>query len=180
MAEIADMVGVRGPSMYYHFQDKAEILHSLADIILDEALSGTRKWGHDEELPVARRLYLLIYALVYRLRVSPYELNCMFDPAFHGEEFKDVNEKLQAWQSDLSVLVEEGMADGSFWQQDSQLASLAIRCLIESAIRQLGGHDRLSPEQSAAYVAEFAIRGLLLKPVKLKTVLAAVDHETIG
>jgi TetR/AcrR family transcriptional regulator len=177
MAEIADTVGVRGPSMYYHFRDKAEILRALAAIILDEAITGSHKWRREGGVTVPHRLYRLIYDLVYRLRVSPYELNCMFDPSFHSDEFKDVNVKLQEWQRDLRKLVELGVKEGSFWDQDSKLATLAIRGLIESAIRQLGGHNKLSPQESAAYVAEFAIRGLLSGEVSLDSVLAEVNEE---
>src|SRR5258706_11288523 len=38
MAEIADVVGIRGPSLYYHFADKADLLRALTDIGLGETL----------------------------------------------------------------------------------------------------------------------------------------------
>ena len=87
MAEIADSVGIRSPSLYYHFSDKSDILRALANIILDEAVSDSHKLLKSKSEPIVKRVQDLVSGLVYRLRTSPYELNCMFDPAYHGESF---------------------------------------------------------------------------------------------
>ena len=71
----------------YHFSDKSDILRALANIILDEAVSDSHKLLKSKSEPIVKRVQDLVSGLVYRLRTSPYELNCMFDPAYHGESF---------------------------------------------------------------------------------------------
>jgi AcrR family transcriptional regulator len=163
MAEIADVVGIRSPSLYYHFKDKPDILGAITDIILDEAISDSQKLLKSRDEPVVRKLYRLVRELVYRLRSSPYELNCMFDPAFHGDEFHKVNRKLFAWMGDMEQLIRQGIEGGAFTPQNLKVASYTVRGLIESAIRQLGGYpeSKMTPRQYADYVATFAIKGLL-------------------
>lgn len=172
MAEIADAVGIRSPSMYYHFRDKSEILKTLANFSLDSALADTRKLLKDKGVPVAKRLYSLIHEQVYRLRVSPYELNCLFDPAFHTPEFASINKRLQVWLHDTEALIRQGIEDGSFSPQDPTVATWTLRGLAESSIRQVGGYTKMSAEETATYVATFALKGLLVDAKKLKSVTA--------
>lgn len=168
MAEIADAVGIRSPSMYYHFSDKAEILRALANICLDEALSDTQKLLNNRSEPIPKRLYSLVHEQVYRLCDSPYELNCMFDPAFHTPEFAVVDKRLKAWLGNLEALIRQGIDDGFFSQQNTKVATYTVRGLVESAIRQMGGFSKMSSMDTADYVATFAIKGLLIDPKHLK------------
>lgn len=172
MAEIADEVGIRSPSMYYHFNDKSEILMALANIALDGALADSRKLlkSTDESLP--KRLYSLVHEQVYRLCVSPYELNCMFDPAFHTPEFAVINKRLQAWLGDMEALIRQGVDEGYFSPQNTKVAAYTVRGLVESAIRQLGGFSKMSATDSADYVAKFALKGLLSDPRHLKEIVS--------
>lgn len=171
MADIADVVGIRSPSLYYHFSDKAEILGALANICLDEALADTQKLLKNKSDSIPKRLYSLVHEQVYRLCVSPYELNCMFDPAFHGPEFSVVNKRLQAWLGDMEVLIRQGIEEGSFSPQNSKVATYTVRGLVESAIRKLGGFSKMPAMETSDYVATFALKGLLADPKFLKGIV---------
>jgi AcrR family transcriptional regulator len=160
MAEIADSVGIRSPSLYYHFSDKASILLALADIILDEAISDSHKLLENKKDPINKRVHDLVSGLVYRLRTSPYELNCMFDPAFHGDEFRAVNKKLHAWTGDLESLIRQGVDTKVFAPQNPKVATHTVRGLVESAIRHPGGYPLMAPAKMSEYVAAFAVKGL--------------------
>ena len=170
MAEIADAVGIRGPSLYYHFSDKADVLRALAGIGLDDTLRDSQKLRTDTTYSVPHRLYLLVHDLVFRLRSSPYELNCLFDPAFRDKEFNDVNLRLRAWLTDVEAIVREGIDNGDFVPGDSKIATRTIRGLVESAIREFGGNKPDSPKQSADYAANFVLRALLQDQSKLQEI----------
>lgn len=171
MAEIADAVGIRSPSMYYHFSDKAEILRAIANICLDEALADTQKLLKSKSESIPKRLYSLVHEQVYRLCISPYELNCMFDPAFHTEEFAVIDKRLKAWLGDMETLIRQGIDEAYFSPQNTKVATYTVRGLVESAIRQLGGFSKMSSMDTADYVATFALKGLLADPKFLKEII---------
>lgn len=161
MADIADMVGVRSPSLYYHFSDKSDVLRAIADVIMDDALSDSHKLVRSKSDTTTKRLHDLVGGIVYRLRTSPYELNCMFDPVFLTEEFRDVSKKIHSWAVDLESLIRQGVSEGCFAPQNSKMAMHTVRGLVQSAIRHPGGIPKLSPKEIADYFATFAVKGLL-------------------
>lgn len=171
MAEIADAVGIRSPSMYYHFTDKAEILTALANVALDGAQADSQKQLKNKSESIPKRLFSLVHEMVYRMCVSPYELNCLFDPAFHGEEFAATNKRIQAWLGDTETLIKLGIEDGSFSPQNSKVAAYTVRGLVESSIREMGGFSKMSADDTADYVATFAVKGLISDPKLLKGIV---------
>jgi len=177
MAEIADEVGIRGPSLYYHFSDKADVLKALADVGLDDTLRESQSLRKDTSHSVPGRLYHLVHELVFRLRSSPYELNCLFDPAFHTKQFSDVNKRLRIWLKDVETIVHEGIDSGDFVAEDAKIAASTIRGLVESAIREIGVYKLFGPQQLADYVANFALRALLCDPARLKKIQLEMDRK---
>ena len=152
MAEIADVIGIRGPSLYYHFSDKADVLRALASVGLDETLRDSETLLRDVSHSVPSRLYRLVHELVLRLRSSPYELNCLFDPAFHTKQFSDVNKRLRFWLKDVEGIVHEGISSGDFVADNAKIAAYTIRGLVESAIREIGDYKIFSPQQLVMYI----------------------------
>jgi AcrR family transcriptional regulator len=171
MAQIADMVGIRSPSLYYHFTDKAHILEAIADMTLEKALEDSKRLLGRTEEPPTKRLYLLVHDLVFQLCESEYEMNCMFDPAFHGPEFDQVNGKLIAWLKDMETLIRQGIDRGEFEKQNTKVAAASVRGLLESGIRKHGGYSKLSSIEAADYVARFAMKGLIAPGRDLDTLL---------
>jgi AcrR family transcriptional regulator len=183
MAEIADAVGIRGPSLYYHFSDKADVLKALAGVGLSLASEGlqdprrsTAPQRPDKPHSVASRLYQLVHEVVFQLRSSPYELNCLFDPAFHTKEFSDVNKRLRTWMKDVEAIIRSGIADGDFVADDARIATYTVRGLVESAIRELGGYKSFTAAQISDYVANFTLRALLRDQSRLGTIRAELGY----
>lgn len=161
MADIADAVGVRSPSLYYHFANKAEILEAIADLPMDVALAGSEEMLSATDLSPPVRFYLLVRNIVYYLCQSEYELNCMFDAAFNDERFETFNKKLIVWLKNIEKLINIGVAENAFSQQDARVSTYIVRGLMEAAIRVRGGYSHISSKDTAENVARFAVKGLL-------------------
>ncbi len=171
MAQIADASGIRSPSLYYHFVDKADILKAIADLTLGSALSESATLLRKAEQSPAQRLFALVYDMVFRLHESDYQLYCMFDPVFHSKEFRSVNGKLIAWLKDMESLIQEGIDKGEIERQNTKSAAAAVQGLIETGIRQHGVYSKLSAEAVARYVASFALKGLVSKDSDIAALL---------
>lgn len=165
MADVADAAGIRSPSLYYHFADKAEIIKDLANIALEIAFDVNRSVELYKDRPVPDRLFYLVKHLVLDLYRADYDLYCMFDPVFYQEDFDDLNVKLRAWLGQLASLIAEGSADGSLAEHDPKVATRTVRGVVQSALRSSGGYSSLTHEQAAHHVATFAVRGLLPGPI---------------
>ena len=168
MRDIADRVGVRAPSLYYHFRDKDEIFEALVAYGVDDPRLEAERLATDEG-PVATRLYRLMWDLAHRLCSAPYDLTCLMDPHVRAPRYRALNRKQSAWRKDVEKLVADGVANGEFVQTDPTLALVALSGLLTSTISRFHGQRRetLSASDTAAYVARFALRGLLREPSEI-------------
>lgn len=175
MAEIADEVGVRGPTLYYHYREKPDLLRELADIGLSSTTKIAAKLREEQSLSPAARLHLLIQIQVEDLRSSKYELNCLFDPAFHDKEFSDIYIKLTAWMKTLEGQILEGVKSGQIDIEDTELAAYTVRGMIALSVRELAKFRHLSPKQMGLYIANFALTAIIKNESTLKSI-----HKELG
>ena len=69
--DIAQLVGVRAPSLYYHFRDKDDIFDALVAYGVENPLAHAERLALDGG-PAAERLYRLMWDLACRLCSAPY------------------------------------------------------------------------------------------------------------
>ena len=177
MAEIADEVGIRSPSLYYHFREKADILRALADIGLGSTMRAADTVRVESSLSPAARLHLLIQIQVVELRSSEYVLNCLFDPVFHDKEFSDINRQLATWMKTQEGYILDGIKSGQLEIEDIELAGYAVRGIIALSVRELGKFTHLGPEEMARYLADLALAGMVENKSTLKSIHKELDRH---
>lgn len=165
MADIADGVGIRSPSLYYHFKDKIDLLEAIANLALDVALTDSKLAVEDDSAP-DQKLYKFVHDIVRDICNSSYDLDCLFDPIFYGGQFKGVNDKLRRWFYHLETLIEDGIAASVFEQLPTRVAAYTVRGVVISAIRKNGGYASLAVAKRAEFAARFAVKGLLAEPTR--------------
>ena len=175
MAEIADTVGIRGPSLYYHFESKSEILRAIADLGMVGTIQSAAKLRDEATLTPAARLYQLIDEVVLLLRSSDYAFNCLYDPAFQDKEFSDINKRLVAWMKDVERIVADGVRSDQLITENTELTTYTIRGMLALSVRELAHFKQLSPEQVARYVADFALTAILKNKSTLKSIYKELE-----
>lgn len=177
MADIADAVGIRSPSLYYHFDNKARIIEAIVNYPLNFAFEDSQRIVSEKTLSTPVQLYLLVRNVVYYLCESEYELYCVFDPVLSDKRFDVVNAKLIAWLKNIEKLVLAGEKEGIFSHQPSRVSTYVVRGLMEAAIRGNSGYAHMASDETARHVALFAVKGLLADHVDAAALRNEIDEQ---
>lgn len=157
--QIADAVGIKQPTMYYHFADKRAILVSLLSSTVTPALECARWLGEQRLDPVVRICALVTFDLDTLLR-DRHNLHVVYHlPELETDDFAPT----RAVQAELRDAYRDfGRAALAHLHPPREAAELAedvdlVFALVEASVsqRQWGG------EENRARYAESALRGSL-------------------
>lgn len=170
---IAEAVQIRQPSLFHHFQSKAEIMEPLLRYSLEESAAKAEALATAPG-PASARLAEYLRFDVHRILSSPYNLMgvqyILSSPdalaAFDGGEgtAKLVSEH---WKTVLARLrgarrqiISDGVERREFIEIDVDLADDAVSGLVLGTIV---GHSRrkANPSEAAKELADFALRALI-------------------
>jgi AcrR family transcriptional regulator len=192
MAEIAERSGLQQPSLYYYFRSKRDLLgHILADVnriplqIVQQARSA--------DGPVAVRIWWLIYQDVVALCRFPFDINEVHRfAARHPDDLAAYWAERQRLNDQVESLIAAGIEAGELREIDPRLAALALLANDEGTqnwYRPIGGQrltGRTDPalgdytvEELAGYMADVALRHLLVRPARLDAVRARASMTTL-
>ncbi len=160
--QIAAAVGVRQPSLFYHFATKTEIMRTLLAVAIDESV----EWAEAElaaEGSPARRLHRYIVADLVTICRSPYDLaGTTTQPVMRDPEFSEAAEHYARLLAARTELIQEGIDAGEFLPVRAALASRAIEWTIEGLSTEIGAETPEDLESVATEVADFCVRALLI------------------
>lgn len=157
--QVAKQLGVTKPFIYYHFQNKAEILHEIArpsiqriNAALDEALHS--------EGSAAERLRKAIIA------ITETTLDQQHFTAIYFREEKNFTPQAKAAQDrlrrahdvKLRRLLEEGMASGEFKIDDPRFCVLAISGMTNWGYVWFNPNGRLTMAEVGEKMAALVLR----------------------
>lgn len=167
--EIAEAAGLKKASLYYYFDTKEAILQDMIQGVMAPPLAFVERLDA-ETSPAAVKLWAYLYFDTKQLCEAPFDyswfLTMMETRTDAFEHFWQEREDLLGW---IREQVRSAIASGVFSETDEDMAAASVFCLDEFAVtwsKPLGA----SNEKVATYVADFAIRGLLAKPSRLKSI----------
>ncbi|MEI6798706.1 MAG: TetR/AcrR family transcriptional regulator [Pseudomonadota bacterium] len=161
MDAIAEAVGATKPFVYYHFENKAELLSEIARRTLREWLGVTTKVIEQalppvEALSLATRQFTLIVLDMYKL-VSIYfreELNL---PKEVTEEIARMRREVD---TQVRMILSEGKKTGAFAFDDLAVASQVVTGMVSFVFAWYREPSRLTKEQICNQMVSHVLRSV--------------------
>ncbi len=183
--QIADAVGVRQASIYYHFSNKQEILAELLADTVRPSLEYSR-WLAPSGEPALVQLYALTRFDVTLLSGGEWNIGALYTmPELRTPEFAPFREERSLLQRAYGDRVAAAMAEGAIQVEDETVATSLVFALAESVISMRAegrsAHPDL-PDLVAAGVlrilgcAERRITQIRIRAVKLPDLAPAEVH----
>ena len=166
--EIADVVGIRQPSLFYHFRRKEDLLRAIVEEAGADLLSilpGLEKRAG----PAAQKLYELVYADVHFLLTEPHGIGKLMGlPELRQGEFgQAVDRKRKRLISTYRKLIKLGIEEGHLEVSDLTVATHTVVGMGEAVWNWYQPSRRWSPAKIAEQIADHALRALLKDPADL-------------
>ena len=169
--DIAQQVGIRQPSLFYHFKRKDDILRAIINDAaapwLDYSVRLDRKPG-----TAAAKLYSLMRFDFTYLMTEPYQIGkLMVLPEIRAGTFRKETERLRkriikAYRK----LIKLGIAEGDFVVADVTVATHTVFGMGEALWSWYRPGRSRSPARTAEQIADLAMRALLARPSQLTSI----------
>lgn len=175
--EIAEHVGIRQPSLFYHFRQKQDILFGIieaASSIWAEFLGQLEK----RPGPAPVRLYELMRFDFLQLMTEPYGIGqLMVLPELRSGVFKKaVQTRRRRIISTYRKLIKQGIADQDFCNSDVEISTQTVFGMGEAIWSWYEPSAKKRPEQISEQIADLAMRSLLRQPGRLTSIKKAACH----
>ena len=168
--EIAEAAGLRQPSLFHYYARKECILEALLSRI---GLWASRLVENVMSLraDAVTKLYRLVYDDVHGMCAAPYPVAAiLLLPEVQSPNFPEFWGHHQQLSRLSRKLIDEGIRDGSLTCDNPTLAALVLQGMTNGALTSSPDSSRLSPEETAAQVANLELRTLLTDPRHLPTI----------
>lgn len=165
--EIAAAVGIRQPSLFYHFASKPAIVQALLDSDLDRAVPFVEALASDES-PAPVRLYRYLRRDVAHLTSSPYNLTGVYTEEVMGDpEFEPWARRRAGLHGGVERIVRDGIAEGAFVSVSPELVRESIAGILVRTLTIYSGGRHRVPADLGDEIASLVLRALLVDPSML-------------
>ena len=157
--DIAARLGVTKPFIYTHFRSKTELLAAICTPTIELSLAAVANAAKGSGSPVERLSRAMVdFTKVLLGRQANIAIFFREEKNLEPEALAEITALRKKFDRVLSALLAEGVRAGVFEIADINLAALAIGGMISWAYTWHRAEGRLSADDLAARMAEFALR----------------------
>ena len=159
LSAIADRLGVTKPFIYYHFENKAEILAELCRPVIKQ-VNRTLDDAINAEGSAATRLYQAIVSITEATLQNQRITTIYFreEKNFTPEAITELNQMRKSFDNKLRILLDEGIDKGEFHITDSRFCAQAISGMINWSFRWFNPEGRLTMLEASHQMAQLALQ----------------------
>jgi AcrR family transcriptional regulator len=169
--QIAAAVGIKQPSLFFHFPSKQAIVAELLESDLGPAVRRLRTALRSEGSPAAR-LYAFMVCEIEVLGESPYDMRGPYSEAVLGEPGLEPWLEMRAEHHALErELIVAGQEAGEFRDMDPDLAQQMLTAAFVQTIWAAAHTGPAEAAPRARALAEFLLRALLADGVDPQRVI---------
>jgi TetR/AcrR family transcriptional regulator, cholesterol catabolism regulator len=157
--EIARALGIKSASIYYHWENKEEILFDLIYSAMEQLVAGVRTVLDEEQRPDRQLAGCVVHhVVIHALRPKETTLGETELRSLTGKRRRHVLQMRDHYENLVLGVLEAGVRDGLFRALDSKLSTYAIisQCTNVGIWYREGGRLRL--DEIAAVYANLALR----------------------
>ncbi|MDO8212412.1 TetR/AcrR family transcriptional regulator [Conexibacter sp. CPCC 206217] len=161
MAEIAELLGMRKPSLYHHVRKKEDLLFAIHEQLIDELIDETMGVLSTSGDPAEKVRGVLRVALSFVARHRDGVTVFLQErQAVSGERWNELVVKRDFYEQMVSRIIAEGSATGTFVAVSPTIAAKAVLAMANWGYTWFQPDGALSAEEVADTFAEIALRGL--------------------
>jgi AcrR family transcriptional regulator len=178
--EIADAVGIRQPSLFYHFSAKHVILSELVDADLAQTF-GRLEEARALDASWAERFHYFLTISSHDYLTLPYDARGYYSDAIFTEpEFESQRQEITRFHEEVRALVASGIRAGEFMDVDAEFVQRAITGLQFEGMRERETNASAPVAHRPLQVSDFILRAILDDPSRLQAVRAATLSRLDG
>src|SRR3954451_7292283 len=161
MAEIAEAVGIRKPSLYHHVRKKEDLLFLIHERMVDELIEQTMPVFTSSMSPAEKLRGALTIAMRFVARHRDGVTVFLTEQrAMSGERCSELVVKRDFYEQMVHGIIADGTAAGTFVEVPPKIATKAILAMANWGYEWFQPDGPLSADEVADTFATIALRGL--------------------
>ncbi len=161
MSEIAEIVGMRKPSLYHHVRKKEDLLFAIHEQMIDELIDETMTVLSSSESPSEKVRGVLRVAMSFVARHRDGVTVFLQErSAVSGERWNELVVKRDFYEQMVSRIIAEGTGSHAFVDVPPAIAAKAVLAMANWGYTWFQPGGPLTAEQVADAFAAIALQGL--------------------
>ena len=161
MAEIAEAVGIRKPSLYHHVRKKEDLLFAIHEQMIDELIEETMPVFTSSMTPAEKVRGALKIAMSFVARHRDGVTVFLTEQrAVTGKRWNELVVKRDFYEQMVHRIIAEGTASGAFIEVPPAIAAKAVLAMANWGYEWFQPDGPLTAEEVGDIFATIALRGL--------------------
>jgi AcrR family transcriptional regulator len=161
MTEIADVVGIRKPSLYHHVRKKEDLLFAIHDQLIEELIAETTAVVSSSTSPAAKLRGVLDVTMQFIARHRDgVKVFLQERHVLTADRWQVIVAKRDFYERMVAQVIREGTASGSFVEIRADIAARGVIAMANWAYTWFQPEQELSAGEVGSLFADIALRGL--------------------